>query len=280
MDSPQHDNLSSVAVEIVHAVYSHRFLTLPQISTLFQRDPRTTELILSRLVKAGYLAGVKRPVLDSETSDTVYALDQRGANLVATRLGLDRGRVRWRKYHNYVGLPYVEHRLAVNDVRIAFTVSAGRLGYTIEGWWYEFLIKEDIDDPDEKAPPLVLRPDAYARLLVGPRRLHLFLEVDMGTESHTRFAAKIRRYLAYKESGMFRFRDGGRAFRVLVVAPTLTRAGALRRVTEADGGKRMFWFASQEDIATERIAAPVWEMATVMGAKVGLFDRSENVGAG
>lgn len=148
-------------------------------------------------------------------------------------------------------------RYPAATVRIAFTVGAPTHGYRIEGWWYEFLIKEDVDDPDEKAPPLVIRPDAYVRLLPGPRRLHLFLEVDMGTESHIRFAAKIRRYLAYKESRLFRFRYGGRAFRVLVVAPTLTRARALGRVTEAEGGEKMFWFAPLQDIAAERITEPV-----------------------
>src|SRR3972149_5558981 len=133
MESPRpsndSDNLPPLAVEIVHAVYSHRFLTLPQVSTLFQRDLRTTKLLFTRLVSAGYLAGVKRPVLDSETPDTVYALAQRGANLIAARLGADPGQVRWRKYHNYVGLPFVEHRLAVNDVRIAFTVGSPIHGY-------------------------------------------------------------------------------------------------------------------------------------------------------
>lgn len=248
------------------------------MAALLQGGRRTTELILTRLVEAGYLAGVKRPVLDSDAPDTVYALAQRGSDLMASRLGVDRRLVRWRKYHNYVGLSFVEHRLAVNDVRIAFTAGAGRFGYAVEGWWYEFPIKEDIDDPDEKAPPLVLRPDAYTRLLVGPRRLRLFLEVDMGTESHIRFAAKIRRYLTYKESRLFRYRYGGRSFRVLIVAPTLTRARALRRVTEAEGGMTMFWFAFQEDITAERIVRPLWQMAGVDGVKAGLFDHTDRWG--
>jgi len=69
------------------------------------RASHTTKLVFTRLVDAGYLAGVRRPVLDSNTPNTVYALAQRGADLIASRLGIDRGRVRWRKYHNYVGLP-------------------------------------------------------------------------------------------------------------------------------------------------------------------------------
>ena len=91
----------------------------------------------------------------------------------------------------------------------------GRLEY----WWYEFLIREQIDDPDEHVPPLVLRPDGYAQCRVAERRLHLFIEVDLATESHRRFAGKIRRYLAYKDSTLFRARMGGRSFRVLIVVP-------------------------------------------------------------
>jgi hypothetical protein len=263
--------VSPLATAIVQAVYSYRFLASPQVSKLFSHDGRAAELILKRLAAAGYLAGIKRPILDSDTPDTIYALAQRGADLIASELGIDRRAVRWRKYHNYVGLPFVDHRLAVNDVRIAFTVGARRWGYSIQAWWYELPIREDVDDPDEKAPPLILRPDAYFRLLDNQRRLHLFLEVDMGTESHVRFGAKIRRYLTYKESRMFRTRFGGRSFRVLIVAPTLTRARALRHVTEGQGGERMFWFASLTDVTAERITEPVWELAGMRGAKAGLF---------
>ena len=218
-----------------------------------------------RLAEAGYLAGIRRPVLAEKTPDTVYALAQRGANLVASHTGIDRRVVRWRKYHNYVGLLYVEHRLAVNDFRMALTLGAERLGHRVELWQYEVPIKEDVDDPDEQAPPLVFRPDAYARCAVGPRRLHLFLEMDMGTESHERFAKKIRRYLAYRESGLFKFRFGGRSFRVLTAAPTGTRMKSLKRITESEGGQRMFWFSTMRDCSTRLIVEPVWELAGERG---------------
>ncbi|MDR7540470.1 MAG: replication-relaxation family protein, partial [Armatimonadota bacterium] len=143
-------------------------------------------------------------------------------------------------------------------------------GYAVEGWRYELPIREDVDDPDQKVPPLVLRPDAYFTLLVGQRRLHLFLEVDMGTESHGRFGAKTRRYLAYKQSTLFRARFGGRSFRVLVVAPTVTRMRSLKRLTESQGGQRMFWFAPLSDITAEKIVEPIWQLAGE-SAKARLF---------
>lgn len=271
ISQPEAPTALPFAREAVHAVYSHRFLTAEQLNRLFG-EAANVHPTLSRLVEAGYLAGIKRPVLDRETPDTVYALAQRGADLIASDLGTDRKLVRWKKYHNYVGLLFVEHRLAVNDVHIAFAVGARLRGYHLEEWRYEVPIREDIDDPDELGPPLRLRPDAYFRMLVGMRRMHFFLEVDMGTESHIRFAGKIRRYLAYKESRLFRVRFGGRSFRVLTVATTVTRVRALKRVTEAQGGERVFWFAILSQVAPRTITAQTWSVAGAEGTPASLFE--------
>jgi hypothetical protein len=261
LTSPAPHQLPSPYGEIIETVYRYRFLADIHVSRLYNLVPGAAREALARLSASGYLAAIRKPSLAPGRPQIVYALAQRGANYIASRWGMDREKVRWRKYHNFVGLLFVDHRLAVNDVRIAFAAGACRYGYTMEGWRYEVPIREDVDDPDEKAPPLVLRPDAYFTLLVGQRRLHLFLEVDMGTEGHIRFAAKIRRYLAYKESRMFRARFGGRSFRVLVVAPTVTRLRSLKRLTESQGGQRMFWFAALGDVTVERIEDPVWQLA-------------------
>jgi len=269
---------SPLAISIVTSVYSCRFLTTPQVARIISRDERTTQSILTRLASAGYLAAVWRPVAEPGVPDTVYALAQRGADLVASHLDVDRGRIRWKKYHNLVGLPFVEHRLAVNDVRIAFATNTASSGLAVEGWWYELPIKEDIYDPVEKGFPLSLRPDAYIRCLAGPRRLHLFLEVDLGTETHLRFAHKIIRYLAYKKSGWFRLRWGGRSFRVLTVATTATRTRALRRITQQYGGERMFWFATLEDITRRGIGEAVWQLAGDDGPRARLIEPPGPVG--
>jgi len=273
---PESPTALPFAREAVHVVYSHRFLTAEQLNRLFG-EASNVRPALSRLVEAGYLAGIKRPVLDRDTPDTIYALAQRGADLIAGDLGIDRKLVRWKKYHNYVGLLFVDHRLAVNDVHIAFAVGARLHGYRIEEWRYEVPIREDIDDPDELAPPLRLRPDAYFKIVAGVRRMHFFLEVDMGTESHIRFAGKIRRYLAYKESRLFRVRFGGRSLRVLTVATTVTRVRALKRVTEAQGGERMFWFANLADVAGERIDEQIWQLTGDAGAGARLLPTGERV---
>jgi len=258
---PQTETVASVAGKIVQAVYSYRFLTAPQLARLFAGDPDAEEQALQRLVNAEYLTAVRRPTLDPHTPNIVYALAQRGANLVADRLGIDRRHVRWRKYHNLVGLSLLEHRLATNDVRIALKLGAPRVGGRLEYWWYEFPLRENIDDPDEHVPPLVLRPDAYAQCKAGVRSLHLFVEVDLATESNRRFGGKVRRYLAYKESTLFRVRMGGRSFRVLIIVPGPARLRALKRVVEDQGGARMFWLALQSDVIEGKITKPIWRLA-------------------
>lgn len=262
---PETAAIDALTGKIVHALYSCRFLTAPQISRLFPEDHDTTDDAVSLLVNAGYLTAIKRPTLDPYAPNIVYALAQRGASLVADRLGIDRRYVTWRKHQNRVGLQFLDHRLAVNDVRIALTMGLVRLGGWVEHWWYEFPIEENIDDPDEHMPPLKLRPDAYARCRAPVRGCHFFIEVDLATESHPRFGGKVRRYLAYKDSTLFRAHIGGKAFRVLIVVPGPSRLRALKHVVEHQGGKRMFWFATLPDVTERNIDAPIWQLAGEQG---------------
>lgn len=253
--------IDALTGKVVHAVYSCRFLTAAQISRLFPQNHDRTEDAVSLLVNSEYLTAIKRPTLDPYAPNVVYALGQRGASLVADRLGIDRRHVTWRKYQNSVGLQFLDHRLAVNDVRIALTMGLARLGGRVEYWWYEFKIEENIDDPDELAPPLKLRPDAYARCRARVRGCHFFIEADLATESHPRFGGKVRRYLAYKDSTLFRAHLGGKAFRVLIVVPGPSRLRALKRVVENEGGQRIFWLATLPDVTERNIDAPIWQLA-------------------
>jgi len=248
-----------LAAAIIDAVYRYRFLTRRQLQRLF---PTTTSSVLANLTRTGHIAAIKRPTLAARTADTVYALAGRGADAVAGQLGIDRGHVRWRKYHNLVGLPYLDHRLATNDLRIALSVGAPRHGVTLAHWYYEPPIREEVDDPDDPTERLAYRPDAYLRLRFADGRvIHAFVEVDMATESNLRFAAKIRRYLAYKGSALFRARVGGRSFRVLITVPTSSRLASLKRVIEGQGGGRVFWLAKQDDVAEGTLHHGVWRIA-------------------
>jgi hypothetical protein len=257
-------------MSLVRDAWDYRFLIPEQVSRLHNISLESAMTMLNRLTEAGYLAAIPRPVISTREPNFVYALDQRGADEIAAQLGTDRKAVLWRKYHNQVGRQYMDHRLAVNDVRIALTVGAQRNGGGMVRWLYEPVIREwQVDDPDGFAPPLRLRPDAYVHVAaegVSPRSIHAFVEVDMGTESHARFTSKIRRYLAYKASLLFRTRYGGRAFRVLTVALTQARASALRRGAEAQGGQKLFWFARLGNLTQGALPENSWQIAGVDAA--------------
>ncbi len=259
--NPRPTEVHPDARELIWDIWEHRFLTSVQVSRLYSIQLESAGLVLDRVAQAGYLAALPRPTITSDEPNIVYALDQRGADEVALRLGNDREAVYWRKYHNQVGRQYMDHRLAVNDVRITLTAGVRGLGGDMREWVYEPPIKEwSVYDPDQLAPPLRLRPDAYALFTpdnVLLRSIHAFVEVDMGTESNDRFASKIRRYLAYRESRLFRIRFSGRAFRVRFVAPTPVRVRTLKRVTERLRAERTFWFARLSDVVTAPISDPI-----------------------
>ncbi len=273
-NKPTTTELHPGARELIWDIWEHRFLTPIQVSRLYNIPLDAAGLVLDQATQAGYLAALPRPTVTADEPNVVYALDQRGADEVALRLGNDREAVHWRKYHNQVGRQYMDHRLAVNDVRIALTAGVRGRGGEMRAWAYEPPIKEwSVYDPYEFAPPLTLRPDAYAFFSpdnVFPRSIHAFIEVDMGTESNDRFASKVRRYLAYRESRLFRVRFSGRAFRVLFFAPTPVRVRTLRRVAERLDAERAFWFARLSDVVTAAIDDPIWQLAGGDGAGASL----------
>lgn len=253
MDTPR-----EASAAIIDAIYRYRFLTQHQLQHLF---PSTTTHEVDDLTRTGHIVSIQRPHFGSHTADTVYAIAGRGADTIAEQRGVDRGQVRWRKYHNLVGLPYLHHRLATNDLRIALTVGSPRLGASLAHWYYEPPIREAIEDPVAPIEQLSFRPDAYLRLrFEDGRTIHAFVEIDMATESNLRFAGKVRRYVAYKDSRLFRSRVGGRSFRVLITVPSTARLTSLKRVVEKYGGERMFWLARQADVEPDKVGAATWRL--------------------
>jgi hypothetical protein len=97
-----------------------------------------------------------------------------------------------------------------------------------------------------------------------------YLEVDQGTESCRRFAAKVRAYLAYLISGNFQQSSGLLSFRVLVVVSSKARLASLQsavsetmartvpRLRCGPGAGELVWFALQESIRADTILGDIW----------------------
>jgi len=255
---------------IVCAVYRHRFLRRDQIAAVFfpaspQAQARTLvsscNARLQRLFHHHYLARSMRMGYDGSTQ-AVYALDRRGAELVAEILGVDLAGIRWSPKQKRSELYFRDHTLAINDIWVAFELAAREtaelaiIDWTMDGpeLWDE--VRET-----STGKRLPVRPDAYLPVAFGGRRAHFFLEVDRATMSNRRIAEKIRAYRLYWKGGGFRERYGASSFRVLVTAPSAQRRDNLRRTAAREGAQRMFLFAVHGEVQEQGVLAPVWYTA-------------------
>ena len=258
-------------VGLIKTIHSYRFLTLQQLRRL---HPDLSPADLNLAVRTRHIAAIRRPTMRARSPETVYALDRAGADRLTDVLTIDRAQLKWRAHRNLIGLLFLEHRLAANQVRIAMTLGAKGVGAELVHWHNEPSIEEDVVDPVEGVPPLAFRPDAYLRLrFADGRTLNAFLEVDRSSESYAKIAAKVRRYLVYKDQHLFRASVGARSFRVLFTVPSRRRLESLKRVIEAADGQRMFWLARASDVNETDLGAPVWSVASteVTASLVGNF---------
>lgn len=264
--------LTARDVQVVEAVYHFRVLRRDQVQALLFPSVRTAQRALSRLFQHGFLARQFLPTAYGEgQSQALYLLDERGADLMAAELGVDRGAVLWTRRNNQVSTPFLDHTLAVNDVRIAIGLAVQRQGWQIERYLDESQLKSQeardyvqvstSEQGRERRQRVAVVPDGYFALEFG-KRAHFFLEADQATEANKRWATKVKAYLAYWNSGQYQERYQARSLRILTVTTGQKRLANLKETTEEAGGKRIFWFTTFAQVTPERVLTePIWEMA-------------------
>ena len=124
--------------EIVAAVSTHRALTSDQLSLLFWGDRKANSrcrLRMRLLADHGYLERAEQPVALSEgRRPLVYFLGKRGLALAADVRGVPERSIDWKKEHNDVRWPFLEHLLATNEIRVRLEVAAPAAGFTVLEW--------------------------------------------------------------------------------------------------------------------------------------------------
>ena len=222
--------------EIIEVVEKVRLATHAQLASLLpvsdgssgDSAARSARRMLARLTELGVLARLERRVggVRAGSAGYVYYLGPVGQRLIAhwNGRGFIRGRVRPEP-----GGRYVRHRLAVSEIyfRTREAAAAGDLDlmtFEIEpDSWRTYL--------DGFGGTVTLKPDAFVRLGVGAYEDRFFLEVDLGTESRTVLAKKVRAYLAYFQSGAEQAKFD--VFpRVLLLSNSDERRGALVDICE------------------------------------------------
>ncbi len=273
--------------EIIKAVYTHRALTTIQIACSFF-SPSAKRGInswcqyrLQLLFQYGYLYRVEQAQKLSEgRKPLVYFLDEKGAQVVAELLDVEREEIDWHTSDNDVSLLFLDHLIASNDFRIAVTLAAQGKGWKVEKWLDEKTLKSaqmkdvvEITGPQGRKQRAAVVPDAYFLLRAGEYVYHHFVEVDRGTVTgeasqwgRRDWARKIRAYLAYFRSGKYQERYHAKGLRVLTVTTGERRLANLKQVTEKAGGKKLFWFTTEDKITSGAVLSePIWQMASQDG---------------
>lgn len=263
-DNPPPMVLTERDKAIVEAVYRCRVLRQDQIHVLFfGASKAASQRRLALLYHHGFLTRVFLTVRASYLlSPALYLLDRRGAELLRSERGYDD--ITWTSKTHDVGQPFLEHTLAINDVRVAVTVACRAHGYSLLDWRSEADLKGSYDrvpiqEQDGRNQVISLIPDSFFVVQTPQGKAPFFLEVDRGTETTSRFQSKIRAYQAYVQSGGYEKRYGYKSVRVLTTAFSTKRLESLKAVTGTVGGKERYWFALQGEITSQSVFdAPIW----------------------
>ena len=268
--------------EVVAAVSTHRALTTDQISLLFWDQPKANSRCRHRLKllsKNGYLERAEQPVaLSDGRRPLVYFLDTGGVQVASEVRQIHPEVVDWKKKHNNVKWPFLEHLLATNEIRVRMEVAAPKAGFTIQEWIDDKSlasqsIRDQITVPtkDGGTRQITVGPDGYISLLSpdGKTRYRAFVEADRATVPLSRWNTKVWKYQLYFRSQTFQNRYGAtKPFRVLTVTTSQTRLENMKRVAEDIGAVTWFWFSTYTAIREEdRIMfSPSWFMSGRMDA--------------
>ncbi|HXG37042.1 MAG TPA: replication-relaxation family protein [Dehalococcoidia bacterium] len=271
--SPPRMRLTDRDVKVVHWVQEMRFLTREQIQRL-EFSPASVSYCkrrLSLLFHNGYVERRFIPTPDSFGSTrAVYCLAARGAQLLRQELKLHPNQLEWRPKDRQRELYFLQHTLAINDFRICAILAAKFRNFTLD-WVDERTLRrremrDYVIDPRDKSQKLAIVPDGYFTLASDSGVSAFALELDRGTVEEKSFKTKVRAYGEWKQTGVYEQRYGTKSLRVLfVVEPNKRdphRLARIKRWCEAEGGRSLFWFASNDHVSEISIFdEPVWQVA-------------------
>jgi len=287
-------------VDLVRAVAAHRFLRSTHLVALSGGSPQK---ILRRLQLLYHHRYLDRPKMQLDfyergSEPMVYALGNRGADLLAKEDGCPRGKVNWSAKNGEATRAFLRHTLFVADLMVGFELGARALGHVGLISQGEILARGS-EEPRCTRQPLGWRvrvreggetaelgilPDKFFGLRFedepeGKNRSYFFLEADRGTMPVRRQgliqSSVYRKFLAYAETWRHRLHTrhfGIRYFRVLTVAPTLDR---VRHLLEAQaslpgGGSPLFLFAASESLRSGNPLTHPW--IDGLGETIGLME--------
>jgi hypothetical protein len=251
-------------LEIIRLVYDYRFMDSQQICALVNGSE---QVILRRLCKLYHHKYLDRPLSQTSFSNPilgpkslVYALADRGADLLSERLGIDRRKVKWSKKNSAAKERHIQHTLMISHFRaclslaIKDTPGVNMLFFSREN--AQELKDVIYDTKDGKRQRLIIVPDGFFGIVDAKvEGMFFFLEADRSTMTNSRFGRKMRAYWLWWQRGGSLKRFGIKSFRVLTLTLSKARRDNLIKTTQQTlkgQAGYMFWFACVQDYNLEK----------------------------
>lgn len=219
--------------EIASVLYDHQVLSTGQLELLFFSSRRRCQdrllfLYRERVIDRFYPPGP----FGSGKPQAHWLLDEAGAILVASSLGVEPKRLGWQRRADWASHTQLAHRLGANQFvceLIAATLPDPRMGVTAWDSTRRAAARLDSGGPVE-----LVRPDSGLILEAPAGTIECFLEWDRATETQQRLEEKIERY----QLAEARLHDETQMCNVLFVVPGPGRIATLRRAYMALEPKR------------------------------------------
>ncbi len=277
-------------LRIVKAVYDHRLLDSSHlIKLLGDGSPQQIKRRLQLLFHNRYL---DRPRAQLTTyfgqpgsTKMVYALGNKGADLLASEFGISRHSIDWTAKNRSVRPLYFQHTLLVSGIMVAFEASCRDHGNVELVSWPEILERKCPESTRDRKRPqtwYIHHPSA-GRMGITPDKIfglrfldrpegqdvvYFFLEADRGSMpvvrrnlKATSIARKLFIYHTTYDTKIHTKQFGFKHFRVLTVteSPSRKRVDTMVEATqELDGYQGMFLFANTQTVLEGDVLACEW----------------------
>lgn len=233
-------------VELLELLASYRFLDTYMLLALQPRSLRGLRRRLQHLFNAGLVDRPPRDYLRTP-GPMVYALGNKGADLLAQRQEVERGKINWQSKNHEVRQYFVDHTLMVSKVRAALSLAVNPLANTNLVTWGqgpELKIRTYVE-----GQPEAIVPDGFFILEDGDDVIHAYVECDRSTTTRNRFLQKMKVYWQWWKQEGHQQQWGIKNFRVLTVCLSEQRKDNLRtlakEVDDRRRGSAMFLFSTE-----------------------------------
>ena len=268
--------------QIVTWVQELRFATAAQIHRLcFDDKPSAKSWSAQRLrllYHHGYLARIPKPTLGVPLA--IYSLDKKGRELLHQKQNAPKVEIAWEHKDSHRAQLFLEHTIALNDVRITLMLASQQAGHQLTQWLSERTLKKRLGKEAIKdlkgEGKLKLVPDGWGQIqLANGKRFSFCVELDRGTQWSEQYKRKVRAYLAMWESGLYEKHYNTRSLTVLTVVTTgdteqdanrvqqlLDITNSQKDVARANTFEDLFYLTTLDKATPQAILTePIWYVA-------------------